>query len=221
MSGPNTPSERSLRRVQARIIAWFEYHGRSYPWRQSRKPFEILIAEMMLRRTTATAVAKVYPILLHSYPSPESLAEAHPETLVAHVTPLGLQKTRSRHLREAARRIVEEWNGAIPSDFEALLALPGVGRYVAAAVRNFAFGKPEPLVDNNVIHLISRVFGMQFSGPDDERAWEFMLQLGKEEQNPRFYWGIIDLVSTVCKRRNPRCAVCPLASECTWIAQQG
>ncbi len=220
MNETRIPPRGTLHRVLNGIIAWYERSGRRFPWRQSSSPYEILIAEMMLRRTTATAVSKVYGPFLVSYPSPKALSKASLDSLAELVAPLGLQRTRSVHLKEAAAKIVQEWSGAVPTEFEALISLPGVGRYVASAVRNFAFGKPEPLVDNNVIHLTSRLFGVQFSGPNDPGAWDLMSQLGGEEQDSRLYWGIIDLVSTICRRRSPKCPICPLVSDCQWSAQQ-
>lgn len=205
-----------LRRVSEAIISWQRQQGRKYPWRDSNNPYEILIAEMMLRRTTAMAVSRVYPLFIDTYKSSNELASAPIGSISRLVAPLGLQTTRSRHLKEIARIITEEHRGEVPSDSESLRALPGVGDYIAAAVRNFAFRKPEPLVDNNVVHLLSRIFETSFSGPNDTKAWEFMKRFGGPSHEPRLYWGIIDLVASTCKRRNPRCTSCPVADLCRW-----
>jgi A/G-specific adenine glycosylase len=99
---------------------------------------------------------------------------------------------------------------------ERLVNLPGVGVYVASAVLNFAFCRPSPLVDGNTIHLLSRLFELEFAGPADKNAWDFIASFELGRQNKAFYWGIIDLVAMVCLRRVPRCEICPLHEPCIW-----
>jgi A/G-specific adenine glycosylase len=171
---------------------------------------------MLLRRTTATAVARIYSEFIHRFDSPDVLARSRLSTIEKQVTTLGLQKLRARHLKETARKIMREYDGKVPGNFEELSNLPGVGRYVASAVLNFAFENPVPLVDGNVVHLVSRVFDIQFEGPDDDEAWNFMESVGSKTQHSVFYWAIIDLVALVCIRSSPRCSICPLNQICSW-----
>jgi A/G-specific adenine glycosylase len=116
-----------------------------------------------------------------------------------------------------AKEVLKEHNGILPRNLSSLEALPGVGRYGAAAVMNFAFGAPEPMVDGNVIHLMSRLFSLDVSAPTAKRIWEFMRQFGGS-QDKRLYWGIIDLVATICLRKIPRCHDCPLSTNCDFYA---
>jgi len=88
-------------------------------------------------------------------------------------------------------------------------------------VMNFAFGEFHPLVDGNVIHLLSRVFGLSFDGPTDENVWQFMEFFSSEAQHSIFYWSIIDLVAMVCVRTSPRCSTCPLNQLCSWNKRKG
>lgn len=218
-------SENSLdskkRQVNTRISDWFKTNGRDFPWRITKEPFRILVAEMLLRRTTATAVARVYPDFIIRFDTPERLARSRVSTIEKQVTTLGLQNLRAQHMKSTASRIVNDFKGTIPNDFEKLSSLPGVGRYVSSAILNFAFGEPVSLVDGNVIHLMSRVFGLKFNGPSDEDAWSFMNSFGLDAQSSAFYWGIIDLVATVCTRKSPRCAICSLNELCTWKRERG
>ena len=209
-------SKLKMKQVRAHIISWYKTNGRDLPWRRTKEPFQILVAEMLLRRTTATAVARVFPDFILRFSTPELLARARTITIAKQVTTLGLQNMRSQQLKYAASRIVSDFGGIVPNDYEELSSLPGVGRYVASAVLNFAFGKPIPLVDGNVIRLISQVFGSKFDGPSDERAWKFMSSFDAGTQQGAFYWGIIDLVSTVRIRTSPRCSGCPLKELCSW-----
>jgi A/G-specific adenine glycosylase len=205
------------RRVKDSIIDWYSTSGRSFPWRSTSNPYHILIAEMLLRRTTATAVARVYPKFISRYEIPEKLASARLTTIASMIKTLGLQSIRSQHLHEMAHSLIENYNGVVPADLTQLAKLPGVGQYVASAVLNFAFGKNMPLVDGNIIHLMSRVFGQSFAGTTDRHLLALLDSFGLKEENKTFYWGVIDLVAKVCLRKAPRCTICPLAEECVWM----
>jgi A/G-specific adenine glycosylase len=200
--------------VRKKVIQWFEVHGRNFPWRKSNNPYHILIAEMLLRRTTATAVARIYSSFLNRFNTPKHLAQARESTIARAVSSLGLQSVRASQLRKTASRLMKNHAGMVPTAYNDLIALPGVGAYTASAVRNFAFGEPEPLVDGNIIHFLSRVFTVTYRGPTDSNAWEFMTHFGGKEQDAKLYWGIIDLVATLCLRRAPRCPTCPLSEIC-------
>jgi len=199
-----------------KISEWYSTQGRKFPWRSSSNPYSILIAEMMLRRTTAVAVNRVYPTFMMRFKTPEQLARARLPTIESVVTSLGLQKTRSQHLKAMATVLVKEYDGNIPTSLDELAILPGVGLYVASAVLNFAYFTPVPLVDGNVLHLVSRIFGIDFYGPTDERAWEFMNSFHCDSDCRSFYWGVIDLVALLCLRRSPKCSDCPLTGICIW-----
>lgn len=201
--------------VRRKIIHWYNQHGRSFPWRNTNDPYHILIAEILLRRTTASAVARIFSDFMKQFDTPERLANAHESTIVRALSSLGLQSLRAKQLRKTASIIVKDYNGEIPRSSESLQSLPGVGVYIASAVKNFAYGEAAPLVDGNVIHFISRVFGIQYIGPSDVKAWEFMTQFGGSHET-KLYWGIIDLVATVCLRQNPRCGICPLSMICDY-----
>lgn len=203
--------------VRNRVIKWYNQNGRSFPWRKTTDTYQILIAEILLRRTTASAVSRVYSDFINRFDTPQRLATAHESTVAKLLTSLGLQSIRAKQLKKAAVIIVNDFDGITPQFYEDLLSLPGVGDYIASAVRNFAFGERIPLVDGNVVHFLSRVFGVHFDGPNDERAWEYTKQFGGSHKS-ELYWGIIDLVATVCLRRNPRCSICPLSNTCKWFA---
>ncbi|MHA1948884.1 MAG: A/G-specific adenine glycosylase [Candidatus Thorarchaeota archaeon] len=206
--------DRNQTTVRNRVVKWFSNHGRSFPWRETTDPYQVLIAETLLRRTTASAVSRVYGTFLNRFESPKRLARAKESTIARHLISLGLQSKRAHELKKMASIIIKKHSGNVPRTHEDLLALPGVGAYIASAVRNFAYGDPAALVDGNVVHFISRVFDIQFKGPVDSEVWEFMNQFGGKHQEAKLYWGIIDLVATVCLRINPRCHICPLSEVC-------
>jgi A/G-specific adenine glycosylase len=198
------------------LIEWYTTHGRDFPWRTTKNPYHILLAEMLLRRTTATAVARVYPNFILRFENPGILVKTRISTIEKQVASLGLQKQRALHLKQTATTLVTDYEGRVPRDHLSLSRLSGVGRYVASAVMNFAFDGSFPLVDGNVLHLLSRVFDLSFDSPTDENAWQFMESFGPDIQHSIFYWSIIDLVAMVCIRSSPRCSECPLRLLCSW-----
>ena len=212
--------ESKKEQIKNQINEWYKINGRNFPWRETKNHFHILVAEMLLRRTTAVAVSRIFHDFISHYDTPERLALSRISTITKQVTSLGLQVLRAQHLKQTASLIVKDFDGKVPNDFKELSNFPGVGRYVASAVLNFAFGEPIPLVDGNVIHLMSRVFELKFDGPSDEEAWRFMDSFGPDAQSSIFYYGIIDLVATVCIRSSPRCSVCPLMQICSWTKKR-
>jgi A/G-specific adenine glycosylase len=202
------------------ILGWFDREGRNLPWRKSDVPFHILIAEMFLRRTTAVAVSKIYLSFIDLYPTPQHVAKARLSSLEKVLKPLGLQKIRARQLRKTARMIVNEHEGQIPRDYESVLSLPGIGRYTANAILNFAFKQPRTMVDGNIAHLLNRVFSSDFNGVSHERIWSLMEFLGAPKHERKLYWGIMDIVANICLRRTPRCELCPLSHVCNFVSEK-
>jgi len=198
------------------VVRWYENAGRDFPWRETSDPFHILIAEMLLRRTTASAVLRVYSPFVNRFGTPQKLATASERSLAGRLVSLGLQSTRARQMHETAILIVREHDGRVPDGSEHLKRFPGVGEYAASAVLNFAFGHSVPMVDGNVIHLLNRVFSSDLEGPTNPRALDLMRVLGGRRQPKHLYWGIIDLVSTICLRKAPRCNRCPLNKLCDY-----
>jgi A/G-specific adenine glycosylase len=172
--------------VHAALAAWFRTHARDLPWRRTRDPYAILVAEMMLQQTQVDRVLPRYLAWLERWPTVEALAAAPLADVIRAWQGLGYNR-RAVNLHRAAERIA---GSGWPDD---LTELPGVGRYTAAAVGCFAFGKPVVPVDTNVVRVRDR------SGivPTPESAQALM-----------------DLGATVCLARIPRCGACPLAPGC-------
>jgi A/G-specific adenine glycosylase len=216
LSVKETPSKRTLNRLRNAVISWFDDNGRDYPWREDTTPYRILIAEMLLRRTTATAVLRVYSPFLATFSSIEELARADQAEIQRTVKGLGLQRVRANHLSRTSKTIQNDHGGEVPNDLDVLLKLPGLGRYSAAAILNFAFGQSVSMVDGNIAHLVSRVLDFESASPDDESIWRLVDNIGQPDHDRRLYWGMIDLVALVCLRSNPRCQLCPLNNLCEY-----
>ncbi len=168
------------------LLAWFAEHGRDLPWRRTRDPYSILVSEVMLQQTQVERVVPRYLRWLERWPTAAALADATTADVIREWQGLGYNR-RAVNLHRAARAVVARcW----PDD---LTTLPGVGPYTAAAVANFAFGRPVLPLDTNVRRVQERT-GHSF-GPAAAQA-------------------LMDLGATICLARVPRCGACPLAAAC-------
>jgi len=204
----------------ARLVEWYRQNARRFPWRDSSTgPYPTLIAEIMLRKTTARNVEHVFTAFMSRYPSVHTLAEANEPELRDLIRPLGIAD-RARLLCTTAQAICEKHNGQVPASLAALLALPGVGRYTANAVRCFGYGQPVALLDTNVIRVLNRVFSVKSTKPrphTDPNLWAIAESLVPPEQSQSYNRSLLDLGATICTFRNPRCHSCPLADQCDYF----
>ena len=201
--------------LRRRLLAWYRAHRRDLPWRRTRDPYRIWVSEIMLQQTQVATVLPYYDRFLKRFPDVRALARAPEAEVLRHWAGLGYY-SRARNLREAARRVAGE-GGNLPAEPEALRELPGIGRYTAGAIASIAFGKPAPLVDGNVIRVLSRLFGVDgdMSRPaNQERIWELAGRLVKGEAPGDLNQALMELGATVCTPAQPNCAVCPVKADC-------
>ena len=204
------------------VNQWFLANRRDLPWRREGfGAWGILVSEIMLQQTP---VARVLPRLeqwLQRWPTPADLAASPPGDAVRAWERLGYPR-RALRLHAAAVAITEQHGGVVPSDVDALLALPGIGDYTARAVAAFAFGLRHPVVDTNVRRVIARaVLGQGEAGPPSTRRdlAEMESLLPDERADARlFNAAMMELGALVCTARSPRCDACPLANNCAWRA---
>ncbi len=197
---------------------WFSAEGKDYPWRRTRDPYAVLVSEMMLQQTrVAHVLGKGYfTQFLETFPDVHSLAAADDSRLLKAWEGLGYYR-RARMLRESAAAVVSRHGGGFPDDEAALLALPGIGPYTAAALLSFAFGKPSALVDGNVHRLLSRL--LDDATPIDssatrKRHTDWARALCDPENPRRHNYAMMELGQTVCRPGAPRCEICPVARFC-------
>lgn len=199
------------------LVAWFEKDGRDYPWRRTRDPYAVLVSEVMLQQTQiATVLGRgFYARFMERFPDVETLAAAGDDELLKAWEGLGYYR-RARFLRDAARAVVDRHGGVFPEDFDAVLSLPGVGRYTAGAVVSFAFDRAAPIVDGNVARVLSRVmdFREAVDGPGLKRIWEWAEALVDPEHPRSFNSGLMELGQTFCRTGVPDCLSCPVAKWC-------
>jgi len=203
------------------LLAWFRGSAREFPWRQSRSPYRVLISEMMLRRTQARQVPDVYERFIQKYPDPVALDQASESEVSTMLYSLGL-KWRAANFKALAHDLVEHHQGNIPEDRKALLALPGVGPYVADAVRCFAFGHTVTLADTNTVRVAARYFGFEYT-PESRRRQAVVKAISHliTDQAPASSnYALLDFAALVCQARSPRHENCPLVSKCGYYLRQ-
>ncbi len=202
------------------VLAWYAEHARDLPWRRpGAGPWAVLVSEVMLQQTPVSRVLPAYRAWMLRWPTPAALAAAAPGDAVRLWGKLGYPR-RALRLHECARVLVERHDGAVPSDLEALLALPGIGGYTARAVAAFAFGQRHPVVDTNVRRFVARaVLGRGEAGPlSAARDLATVRRLLPEDpaRAARFGVAAMEVGALVCTARAPRCAACPVRASCAW-----
>jgi A/G-specific adenine glycosylase len=206
---------------RGRVLAWSLSHPRAFPWRQTTDPFAVLIAEIMLRRTRAEQVVPVYDRFIARFPEPRILAAASEHDVEAIVRPLGLA-WRVPAFRRLAAVLVTEYGGSVPSEYNELIRLPGVGDYVAAAVRAFAFNLPTVVADTNTVRVAARYFGFRYHA-DSRRNRSVRAQVAQLLDDHRAHdssRALLDFASLICRAQDPLCGECPVASRCAYHRSQ-
>ena len=205
--------------LQDDVIAWFDVEARDLPWRRDTSPWSVMVSEFMLQQTPVSRVLPIFIAWMVRWPTPAALAADPPGEAVRAWGRLGYPR-RALRLHEAATAIVERHGGEVPSERDALLALPGVGEYTASAIASFAFGARHPVMDTNVRRVFARVErGVAFpprSVTADERA--LAESLLPELDAHRWAAATMELGAVICTARAPRCEACPVADRCQWRA---
>ena len=198
--------------MQQAILSWSAGTRRDLPWRRTRDPWAILVSELMLQQTQVPRVLPRYASFLERFPTPAACAAAAVGDVVREWAGLGYNR-RAVNLHRTAVAVVERHGGALPDDLDALLALPGVGPYTARAVLAFAFERDVGLVESNTARVLTRSHGRPLSTREAQDLADELVPRGRG-----WAWNqaMIDLGATVCRRRAPRCDVCPIASGCRW-----
>ncbi|HEX5757372.1 MAG TPA: A/G-specific adenine glycosylase [Arenimonas sp.] len=200
-----------------RLLAWFDTHGRhDLPWQHPRTPYRVWLAEIMLQQTQVQTVLPYYTRFLDALPDLPSLAAAEHDTVMALWAGLGYY-ARARNLHRAAKLCVEQHGGELPSDIEALSALPGIGRSTAGAILAQAHGQRHAILDGNVKRLLCRLHSIEgWPGTTtvQKRLWQLSESHLPSARLADYTQAIMDFGATLCRRSNPDCDRCPLQSDC-------
>jgi len=213
----HTSSSLLLRKLSGRLLRWYSRHKRDLPWRRTRDPYKIWVSEIMLQQTQVATVIPYYKRWLKAFPSLAALAQAPLSKAMELWAGLGYYR-RVRMLHQAANYIQKKLQGEIPGTAEALRKLPGIGRYTAGAIASIAWGEKTPVLDGNVIRILTRIFAVAQSvdRPETlERLWAIAASLLPEKDPGDLNQALMELGATVCFPSNPQCARCPVKKDCS------
>lgn len=199
------------------LIDWHGRHGRhDLPWQRRRTPYRVWVSEIMLQQTQVATVVPYFERFMQRFPEVGSLAAAPLDEVLHLWSGLGYY-ARARNLHRAAVSIAEEHGGRFPRSFEAVAALPGIGRSTAGAILALSRGERFPILDGNVRRVLSRHFGVEGGASDRaalQKLWDLSDQCTPAEHVDTYTQAVMDLGATVCARRNPSCGSCPVSATC-------
>lgn len=202
--------------IATELINWYESKGRDLPWRGAKDPYAIWISEVMLQQTRVETVIPYFKRWMARFPDPKSLARAEEDDVLNAWEGLGYYR-RARHLHQAAKILVKDYDSQLPRDVDELQKLPGIGPYTAGALASIAFNADVPAVDGNVKRVISRLFNVDLPLHTSQGKRRIHSLVG--DHLPRgsagtFNQALMDLGAQICTPRSPDCSACPLNVDC-------
>lgn len=198
------------------LCDWYSKHKRDLPWRDTTDAYRIWLSEVILQQTRVAQGTDYFERFIETFPTVQHLALAHEDEVLKLWQGLGYY-SRARNLHKTAKIIVQQYEGLFPNSYNRLLALPGVGRYTAAAISSFAFGQATPVLDGNVFRVVSRLFAID--APIDIQSnlklFDSVLNDLILETDPSiFNQSIMEFGALHCVPQNPKCDICPLMPHC-------
>lgn len=207
-------------KIAAPLLRWYRARKRSLPWRDQPEPYAVWVAEIMAQQTRLETMLPYYQRWMQQFPTVQALAAAREQQVLSAWEGLGYY-TRARNLHKAARQLVAEAGGRMPRTAAELRKLPGVGAYTAGAIASMAFGEDVPAVDGNAIRVLSRLFDVEqpvHTAAGQQRLWVLAAEHLPRGAAADYNQALMDLGATLCSPR-PKCAECPLNSECLAFAR--
>jgi A/G-specific adenine glycosylase len=200
------------------LLAWYDQNHRRLPWRaeagEFADPYAVWLSEIMLQQTTVVTVKGYFETFLSRWPSASDLAEADLDDVLHAWQGLGYY-ARARNLHKCSQVVANDFGGQFPDTEDALLTLPGIGPYTAAAIAAIAFGRVTVPVDGNIERVISRLYVIEEPLPGTKPVIKKLVSFAVSKSRPGdFAQALMDLGATVCTPRNPQCMICPLSHVC-------
>lgn len=210
----------SPEKVTSALLEWHIDNPRDLPWKKTRDPYLIWLSEIILQQTQ---VSQGLPYFLHfanKYPTVKDMANASEDEVLKDWQGLGYN-SRARNMLKTARIVAQQYDGVFPDDSAGLETLPGVGSYTAAAIASFAYEEEVPVLDANVIRVMSRLLGIQTppsNAANKKKLLDALDALIAHATPSAFNQAIMDFGARVCRPRNPGCESCPLNDNCSAFA---
>lgn len=214
------PTQRGIPQLRKKLLAWYDRDRRRLPWRADPgiqpDPYHILVSEAMLQQTQVATVIPYYQRFIEQLPTLDALAHSDEQTVLRLWQGLGYYR-RARNLYAAAQRVCHEYGGQMPNTVDALLTLPGVGRYTAGAIASIAFNRQSPILDGNVARVMARWYAIDQPITDSTirtRLWSLAESHVPRSRPGDFNQAMMDLGAMVCVTSTPACDQCPVAALC-------
>lgn len=198
------------------LLAWWDRGHADWPWRRTRDPYAVWVAEVMLQQTQISTVIPYYERWMARWPSIEALAAATLDDVLKMWEGLGYY-SRARHLHTAAAIVARDYGGELPHTAAELRQLPGIGRYTAGAIASIAFGEPAPILDGNIIRVLSRLHDIDEDvtlSTTRARLWRLAEEELPTSRSGDYNEALMELGQQICIPQTPRCLICPLAAHC-------
>ncbi|RDE91093.1 adenine DNA glycosylase [Aggregatibacter aphrophilus] len=215
-STPNAPFAQA-------VLTWYDKFGRKHlPWQQNKTLYGVWLSEVMLQQTQVATVIPYFERFVKTFPNLTALADAPLDEVLHLWTGLGYY-ARARNLHKAAQVMRDQYCGKFPTEFEQVLALPGVGRSTVGAILSSCLNAPYAILDGNVKRVLSRYFavnGWPGEKKTEDRLWQLTGEVTPNTQVADFNQAMMDLGAMVCTRSKPKCGLCPLQSNCRANAEQ-
>lgn len=212
------PIDHRITEFQKLIINWYRKNGRKFYWRtESLNNWQWLVLELLLKRTRAEMVEKLFPSFISKYNYPIAIIQTSDIKLEKDLKFLGLQSQRRIAIKKIAETIMSKYGGKNPASYDSLMSLPYVGRYIANAVLCFSQNQRRPIVDVNIARVLTRFHG--FEMPKDAREkwiWELAEKMLPEKNWKQYNYGLLDLGALICKSRVSKCMKCTLNDNCKY-----
>ena len=207
---------KDIKQIQNILLKWWDHNQIDLPWRRSKEPYAIWVSEIMLQQTQIATVIPYFERWMRRFPTVQALADASLDEVLKLWEGLGYYG-RARNLHAAAQAVVLQWNGRLPQTVAELMTLKGIGRYTAGAIASIAFSQSAPVLDGNVIRLLSRLTDL----PNDvtqtatkNQLWQLADTLVPSHRPGDFNQAMMELGQQLCQPAKPACGLCPLAAHC-------
>ncbi len=209
--------------LSAALLDWYDRHARDMPWRVGPAdratgvqpdPYRVWLSEVMLQQTTVAAVRDYFMRFTSRWPTVQDLAAAPDDQVMGEWAGLGYY-ARARNLLKCARVVADQHDGRFPDTYDALLELPGIGPYTAAAIASIAFDRPETVLDGNVERVMARLYDIHDPLPGSKPVLKAKAAALTPDQRPGDHaQAVMDLGATICTPKSPACGICPLRDPC-------
>ncbi len=202
--------------IRAALLTWYDQYKRDLPWRRDPRPWPVWVSEIMLQQTRVDSVIGYFNRFMARFPTPSALAAADLDEVLGFWAGLGYY-ARARNLHRAAKQVVSEHGGVVPDQPEVFRQLAGVGRYTCGAVQSIAFQHQVPILDGNVIRVLTRLGAIEDNPKDkatNDVLWQKAEELAQGERPGDLNQSLMELGALVCLSKSPHCLLCPVSQGC-------